>query len=49
MYRHILAAGLLASLPLRIAAKSFGPLKFNKNGTFHINVLEDLHFGNGMR
>jgi hypothetical protein len=46
MRRHILIAGLL---PLRITAKSFGPLRFKENGTFHINVFEDLHFGNGKR
>lgn len=57
MLRRFVAGGILAALPLQVAAAkterdaptSFGPLKFTKNGTFHINILEDLHFGNGTR
>lgn len=55
MLRRFVAGGILAALPLQVAAvkrdapTSFGPLKFTKNGTFHINILEDLHFGNGTK
>lgn len=57
MYQYLAIAGLFAGLPTHVQAfaverdapTSFGPLKFNSNGTFHINILEDLHFGNSTK
>uniref|UniRef100_A0A8H7K835 Calcineurin-like phosphoesterase domain-containing protein n=1 Tax=Bionectria ochroleuca TaxID=29856 RepID=A0A8H7K835_BIOOC len=45
MFRHLLLASLFAGLSYQQSSNKFGNLKFSKNGTFHLNVLEDLHFG----
>lgn len=46
----IAVAGKVLSVPLnspRQAAYSAAPLKFRSDGTFHIAIFEDLHFGEG--
>lgn len=43
--RRAIAAITLALSLQSVAAKDIHPLKFAKNGTFHITLFEDLHFG----
>lgn len=42
--------GLSAALPqaTRYASYTKQPLRFTRNGTFHIAIFEDLHFGESM-
>lgn len=45
----LIAPSLQAALPARYATSNssspLGHLKFRKDGTFHISIFEDLHFG----
>jgi hypothetical protein len=34
-----------ASIPKHQTSNLEGPLRFNADGSFHISVLQDLHFG----
>lgn len=43
--RRAIAAITLALSLQNVAAKDIHPLKFAKNGTFHITLFEDLHMG----
>jgi hypothetical protein len=46
MLRTLAAISLFALPSLQsTVSKKFAPLKFAKDGTFQISVLEDLHFG----
>lgn len=46
MWKSLAIAALFAAPSLQSAVgKRFAPLKFSKNGTFQISILEDLHFG----
>lgn len=46
MWKPLAAVALFAAPSLQSAiGKTVAPLRFSKNGTFQISILEDLHFG----